>query len=164
MEKRIPYDIFMSVKRVFQACAPLMNKRASVKTKMEKLQEEYKSYDTQIASLEAGIKAVTGFRVEELVKKVVEDTDKIDPKTGKPTKTTKYLPTDIVTYDKENRQFIVTTPDPENTYRIPQESNYVNVITPKEEAGNDFDLDKELQQEAEHEPEFIDPVDMDIFQ
>ena len=165
MEKRISYDIFMSVKRVYQACAPLMNKRASVKAKLDKLMADYKSYDDQISSLEAGIKAITGFRVEELVHKVMEDTGKVDPKTGKPVKTPKYLPTSIVTYDKANRQFVVTTPDPEEVYRIPQESNYVNVITPKETAGSDFDLDKEIvQQEAQPEPEYLNPVDMDIFQ
>lgn len=157
MEKRIPYDIFMSVKRVFQACAPLMNKRASVKTKMDKLQEEYKSYDTQIASLEAGIKAVTGFRVEELVKKVVEDTDKIDPKTGKPTRTTKYLPTDIVTYDKESRQFVVTVPDAAETYRVPEESKYD--VPDNDGFGSDFDIDKERAAE----PTNIEPVDSDVF-
>ena len=74
MEKRIPYDVFMSVKRVAQACNPIMSKRESVKAKIQKLQEEYAFYDKQVSALEAGIKNVTGFRVEELVKKVKQET------------------------------------------------------------------------------------------
>lgn len=108
MEKRISFDQFQSVKRVAQACNPLVVKRDKIKEKIEKLQAEYNDYDTQVASLEAGIKQVIGFRVEELVKKVIEPG--IDAN-GQPKKTTKYLPTDIVSYDEEKKQFVITPPD-----------------------------------------------------
>lgn len=108
MEKRISFDQFQSVKRVAQACNPLMMKRDKLKAKIESLVAEYKDYDTQIASLEAGIKQVVGFRVEELVKKVIEPG--IDAN-GQPKKTTKYLPTEIVSYDEEKKQFVITVPD-----------------------------------------------------
>lgn len=119
MEKRISYSQFQSVKRVAQACDPLMVKKNRVKEKIEKLQAEYNDYDTQIASLEAGIKATIGFRVEELVKKVIEPG--IDAN-GQPKKTTKYLPTDIVSYDDEKKQFVITTPDDEEPENIIQEA------------------------------------------
>lgn len=108
MGKRISFDQFQSVKRVAQACNPLMVKREKIKAKIEALAKEYKDYDTQIASLEAGIKQVVGFRVEELVKKVIEPG--VDAN-GQPKKTTKYLPTDIVSYDENKKQFIVSIPD-----------------------------------------------------
>ena len=108
MEKRISFDQFQSVKRVAQACNPLMVKREKIKAKIEALNKEYSDYDTQIASLEAGIKQVVGFRVEELVKKVIEPG--VDAN-GQPKKTTKYLPTDIVSYDENKKQFIVSIPD-----------------------------------------------------
>lgn len=108
MEKRISFDQFQSVKRVAQACNPLMVKREKIKAKIEALTKEYSDYDTQIASLEAGIKQVVGFRVEELVKKVIEPG--VDAN-GQPKKTTKYLPTDIVSYDENKKQFIVSIPD-----------------------------------------------------
>lgn len=113
MEKRISFDQFQSVKRVAQACNPLMVKREKIKAKIEALNKEYNDYDTQIASLEAGIKQVVGFRVEELVKKVIEPGVDVN---GQPKKTTKYLPTDIVSYDETKKQFIVSIPDnnPEN--------------------------------------------------
>lgn len=110
MEKRISFDQFQSVKRVAQACNPLMVKREKIKAKIEALAAQYKDYDTQIASLEAGIKQIIGFRVEELVKKVIEPGVDVN---GQPKKTTKYLPTDIVSYDEEKKQFIVSIPDAE---------------------------------------------------
>lgn len=112
MEKRISFDQFQSVKRVAQACNPLMTKRDKIKAKMEALAIEYNSYDTQIASLEAGIKQVVGFRVEELVKKVIEPG--VDAN-GQPKKTTKYLPTDMVSYDETKKQFVITVPNDTTT-------------------------------------------------
>lgn len=111
MEKRISFDQFQSVKRVAQACNPLMVKREKIKAKIEALNKKYSDYDTQIASLEAGIKQIVGFRVEELVKKVIEPGVDIN---GQPKKTTKYLPTDIVSYDENKKQFIVSIPDDES--------------------------------------------------
>lgn len=108
MEKRISFDQFQSVKRVAQACNPLMVKREKIKDKIEALNKEYSDYDTQIASLEAGIKQVVGFRVEELVKKVIEPG--VDAN-GQPKKTTKYLPTDIVSYDEKHKQYVITISD-----------------------------------------------------
>lgn len=108
MEKRISFDQFQSVKRVAQACNPLMVKREKIKAKIEALAEEYKNYDTQISSLEAGIKQVVGFRVEELVKKVIEPG--VDAN-GQPKKTTKYLPTDIVSYDEKHKQYVIIIPN-----------------------------------------------------
>lgn len=139
MEKRISFDQFQSVKRVAQACNPLMVKREKIKAKIEALNKEYNDYDTQIASLEAGIKQVVGFRVEELVKKVIEPG--VDAN-GQPKKTTKYLPTDIVSYDENKKQFIVSIPDedPEDVETksfsgeetaTPSEEN--NLETPTEE-------------------------------
>lgn len=110
MEKRISFDQFQSVKRVAQACNPLMVKREKIKAKIEALNKEYSDYDTQIASLEAGIKQVVGFRVEELVKKVIEPG--VDAN-GQPKKTTKYLPTDIVSYDEKHKQYVITISDDE---------------------------------------------------
>lgn len=131
MEKRISFDQFQSVKRVAQACNPLMVKREKIKAKIEALNKEYNDYDTQIASLEAGIKLVVGFRVEELVKKVIEPG--VDAN-GQPKKTTKYLPTDIVSYDENKKQFIVSIPDndPEDAETNPF-SESEEAVSPSEE-------------------------------
>lgn len=117
MEKRISYSDFMAVKRTAQLVNPTVQKRDAIRKKIEALAEEYNAYDAQVKSLEAGIRQITGFSVEELVKKVTEPavnedgTPKYD-KDGKPVKTTKYLPTSIVSYDKDHKQYVITVPDP----------------------------------------------------
>ena len=120
MEKRISYDQFMSVKRVAQAVNPLVMKRDKLVKKIEALQAEYNDYDAQVATLESGIKQVIGFRVQDLVKKVIEPaTDK----NGKEVKVTKYIPTDIVTYDKEKHQYVITVPEVEAPVESPVDTN-----------------------------------------
>lgn len=130
MKKRISFDQFQSVKRVAQACNPLMVKREKIKAKIEALNKEYNDYDTQIASLEAGIKQVVGFRVEELVKKVIEPG--VDAN-GQPKKTTKYLPTDIVSYDENKKQFIISIPDNDPEEEPKSFSESEETASPREE-------------------------------
>ena len=167
MEKRISFDQFQSVKRVAQACNPLMVKREKIKAKIEALAKEYKDYDTQIASLEAGIKQVVGFRVEELVKKVIEPG--VD-NNGQPKKTTKYLPTDIVSYDENKKQFIVSIPDDDTEdvetksfsgeeTATPSEEN--NLETSTEEPDTNTEAENEDTQAVENEDV---PTDAPIFE
>lgn len=108
MEKRISYSQFQSVKCVAKACDPLITKRSKLKEKLEKLTQEFNDCNTQIASLEAGIISVIGVPVEALVKKVIEPGIDVN---GQPKKTTKYLPTDIVSYDADHKQYVITLPD-----------------------------------------------------
>ena len=108
MEKRISYSQFQSVKCVAKACDPLISKRNKLGEKLQKIAQEYKDCDTQIQSLEAGIVSVIGLRVQELVKKVIEPGVDVN---GLPKKTTKYLPTDIVSYDEQHKQYVITLMD-----------------------------------------------------
>lgn len=108
MEKRISVSQYRSAVRVAQACNPLITKRDSIKAKIAALYTEYNGYDQQVKALEAGIKSVVGFSVEDLVKKVIiPGTDG----NGKAIKTTKYVPTSIVSYDEEKKQYVITIPD-----------------------------------------------------
>lgn len=116
MEKRISYSQFQSVKCVAKACDPLISKRAKLKEKIDKLTAEYDGCDTQIKSLEAGIVTVIGFPVDMLVKKVIEPGVDVN---GLPKKTTKYLPTDIVSYDEKHKQYIISVDDTPVTSATP---------------------------------------------
>lgn len=118
MEKRISYSQFQSVKCVAKACDPLISKRAKLKEKIDKLTAEYDGCDTQIKSLEAGIVTVIGFPVDMLVKKVIEPGIDVN---GMPKKTTKYLPTDIVSYDEKHKQYIISVDDIPVTSTTPTE-------------------------------------------
>jgi hypothetical protein len=108
MEKRISYSQFQSVKSVAKACDPLMVKRNKLKAKLDALQLEYDSLNSQVSALEAGILQIIGFHVDELVKKVIETSQ---DKNGKEVKVTKYVPTDMVTYDKDNKQYVISVPE-----------------------------------------------------
>lgn len=111
MEKRISVNEFRSAVRVAQACNPLIIKRDSFLKKIEKLKEEYETYDAQVKALESGIVSLLGISVEDIVKKVVVETG--TDSNGKVTKATKYLPTDNVTFDAEKKQYIVNIPEGE---------------------------------------------------
>ena len=160
MEKRISFDQFQSVKRVAQACNPLMVKREKIKTKIEALAKEYKDYDTQIASLEAGIKQVVGFRVEELVKKVIEPG--VD-NNGQPKKTTKYLPTDIVSYDEKHKQYVITISDDDTEDVETKSFSGEETATPSEEDKPDTNTEAENEDTQTVETESV-PTDAPIFE
>lgn len=110
MEKRISYSDFQSVKSVFKSCEPKIAQREKLRVKLEKLATEYKECTEYISTLEAGIVKIIGLPVDKLVKKVIEPG--VDAK-GQPKKTTKYLPTDIVSYDEKKKQYVITFPDVE---------------------------------------------------
>lgn len=110
MEKRISYLQFQSVKSVAKAIDPVVHKMALLRKKIEELTAEYKAYQTQVDALEAGIVSIIGFHTADLVKKVIEPTGKTDAD-GKPLMVTKYLPTDIVSYDEQKKQYVVSIPE-----------------------------------------------------
>jgi hypothetical protein len=133
MEKRISFFQFQSVKNVAKAIDPKLREMVSLQkraialkaelddekarlqreidTKTGKMEQEFKDCKAQIDLLEAGIVQTLGFHVSDLVKKVIEPTGKTDPKTGKALTVTKYLPTDIVTYDEKAKEYVVTVPE-----------------------------------------------------
>lgn len=113
MEKRIKYSQFQQVKNAAKMIDPLKRKMAPLKKKVEALVTELKGYQTQIDALEAGIVQVIGFHVDDLVRKVIEPTGKTDAN-GKPIMQTKYIPTGIVSYDEQHKEFVITTPDDPN--------------------------------------------------
>ena len=140
MEKRISYSQFQQVKSAAKMIDPLQRKMAPVKAKIEALVSELKSYQTQVNALEAGIVSVFGFHVGDLIKKVIEPTGKTDPKTGKPVMVTKYLPTDIVSYDEQKKQYVITVGTEEDTIVPP---------TVEDNPGSDFNADAEREEAEE---------------
>lgn len=111
MEKRISYSQFQQVKSAAKMIDPLQRKMQPLRKKIEGLVAELKSYQTQVDALEAGIVSILGFHVSDLVKKVIEPTGKTDAN-GKPLTVTKYLPTDMVSYDEQKKEYVITTGEP----------------------------------------------------
>ena len=106
MEKRISYSQFQQVKSAAKMIDPLQRKMQPLRKKIEGLVAELKSYQTQVDALEAGIVSILGFHVSDLVKKVIEPTGKTDAN-GKPLTVTKYLPTNIVSYDEQKKEYVI---------------------------------------------------------
>ena len=136
MEKRIPFVQFQSVKSVAKAIDPFLRQKsrleaqvaglddefkvkaeeelkklkarlkANMAARKEKLEAEIKGTDDQIAAIEAGIVSIIGFHVTDLVKKVREPNEKGEVET-------KYVTTDIVSYDNVTKEFVVNAPDEE---------------------------------------------------
>ena len=134
MEKRISYSQFQQVKSAAKMIDPNMRKIEALKKKIMPLVKEMKNYQALNDSLEEGIVKVIGFHVYDLVKKVIEPTGAVD-KLGKPIKVTKYLPTDIVSYDEQKKEYIITLPDEETI--VPP--------TTEDGPGSDFDVDAEKE-------------------
>lgn len=106
MEKRISYSQFQQVKSAAKMMDPNMRKIEALKNKIMPLVAEMKSLQALNDSLEEGIVKVIGVPVYKLVKKVIEPTGATG-RDGKPIKVTKYLPTDIVSYDEQKKQYVI---------------------------------------------------------
>lgn len=141
MEKRISFFEFQSVKSVAKAIEPKLREQAKIKNQMEKLANEYKKCDADIAALESGVVSLIGFHVKDLIHKVVEETGRVD-KEGNAVKVTKYVPSDIVTYDDTAKQYVIKTPDEETVAEETPAEEPVEAPVP--EAGNDFDVDGDI--------------------
>ena len=147
MEKRISYRDFQSIKAIAKAIDPQIRERESIQKKLNKLVEDLETCESQIKAIEVGIVQNIGFHVSDLVKKVVEVTG--TSADGKPIKSTKYVPTDIVSYDDAKKQYVITIPDEEEKVELP---------TAEGTFGSDYDIDKERVQQG-----YIEPSDMEIF-
>lgn len=153
MEKRIKYSQFQQVKSAAKMIDPLKRKMTPLKKKIEALVAEYKGYQTQIDALEAGIVNVFGFHVDQLVKKVIEPTDKTDPKTGKPVMVTKYRETEIVRYDEQRKEYVVSTDDEQKAL----------TPAPEEAQQEQHENAPEAEQEAAPEASEEAPVETNSF-
>lgn len=110
MKKEISYSQFQQVKSAAKMIDPNMRKIEALKKKIMPLVNEMKQLQAINDSLEAGIVSVIGYHVADLVKKVIEPTGAVG-KDGKPIKVTKYLPTDIVTYDEQHKVYVIEIKD-----------------------------------------------------
>lgn len=115
---------FASIKKMAQIVNPLVSKKRTIMKKIAALTAEIEGpegLDIQIAGMEAGIKAkFLGLGTEQLVRKVVspavreDGTPILDAKTGKQLTKTTYEPTDVLKYDKEHNNYILTVADEED--------------------------------------------------
>jgi cell division protein FtsB len=171
MEKRISFFQFQSIKNVAKAIDPkhremaalqkkaialkaeIDDKKARLQREIDKktaaLKAEVNACQQQIDLLEAGIVQTLGFHVSDVVKKVIEPTGKTDPKTGKALTVTKYLPTDIVTYDEQAKEYVITCPDDPNAPATEEEPSFQ---TDEADSSNEQEAAGEEDNEVAAEP------------
>ena len=105
--KKLTIRNFAAIKRIAQNVNPLVVKKNRMLAQAKKILLEVKEIEEEIKGYEAGVVALTGgYQSEALVTKVVEDTGKVD-KDNAPIKVTKYIPTNLVTFNEEENCYYV---------------------------------------------------------
>ena len=147
---------FASIKKMAQIVNPLVSKKKTIMKKIAALTEEIEGpegLDIQIAGMEAGIKAkFLGLGTEQLVRKVVspavreDGTPILDAKTGKQLTKTTYEPTDVLKYDKEHNNYILTVIDEEGQSIVEDDDTTIEVAKEEIQAQDYF-----IQQDAHEE-------------
>ena len=147
---------FASIKKMAQIVNPLVSKKRTIMKKIAALTAEIKGpegLDIQIAGMEAGIKAkFLGLGTEQLVRKVVspavreDGTPILDAKTGKQLTKTTYEPTDVLKYDKEHNNYILTVTDEEGQSVVEDDDTCIEVAREEIQAQDYF-----IQQDAHEE-------------
>ena len=147
---------FASIKKMAQIVNPLVSKKKTIMKKIAALTAEIEGpegLDIQIAGMEAGIKAkFLGLGTEQLVRKVVspavreDGTPILDAKTGKQLTKTTYEPTDVLKYDKEHNNYILTVIDEEGQSIVEDDDTTTEVAEEEIQAQDYF-----IQQDAHGE-------------
>lgn len=147
---------FASIKKMAQIVNPLVSKKRTIMKKIAALTAEIKGpegLDIQIAGMEAGIKAkFLGLGTEQLVRKVVspavreDGTPILDAKTGKQLTKTTYEPTDVLKYDKEHNNYILTVTNEEDQSVVEDDDASTEVAEEEIQAQDYF-----IQQDAHEE-------------
>lgn len=137
MEKRISFEHFQAVKRVAKACDPFITKKQKIEKQITELTGKLNEYKEQISLLEAGIREITGFGVEDLLVKQHEQQGG-----------SKYVLKPNVVYDKVTRQYVVTDPagiseatDNGETAPRTDKIDYDALYSEKDEDSGDTDAD-----------------------
>lgn len=147
---------FASIKKMAQIVNPLVSKKRTIMKKIAALTAEIEGpegLDIQIAGMEAGIKAkFLGLGTEQLVRKVVspavreDGTPILDAKTGKQLTKTTYEPTDVLKYDKEHNNYILTVTNEEDQSVVEDDDASTEVAEEEIQAQDYF-----IQQDAHEE-------------
>lgn len=88
-KKQFDKFFIANLKRTAQMVSPMVRRKAKLQQEIAERMEEISALDLQISSMDGHIQELTGFGVEDLVKRTVIDTGKKD-KAGNPVKITKW--------------------------------------------------------------------------
>lgn len=149
---------FASIKKMAQIVNPLVSKKRTIMKKIAALTAEIEGpegLDIQIAGMEAGIKAkFLGLGTEQLVRKVVspavreDGTPILDAKTGKQLTKTTYEPTDVLKYDKEHNNYILTVNDEKDQSVVEDDDASIIEVAKEEIQAQDYFIQQDSHEEV----------------
>lgn len=95
-----------TIKKTAQIVQPNVAKKQRLEAQIADLQNQLAEANAAIAEWDGAIVRMTGYSSEKLIKRVVEPSGKVDAN-GKPLTTTKWIPTDIVSFNEENNTYVI---------------------------------------------------------
>ena len=103
-----------TIKKTAQIVQPNVAKKQRLEAQIADLQNQLAEANAAIAEWDGAIVRMTGYSSEQLIKRVVEPSGKVDAN-GKPLTTTKWVPTEIVSFNAETNTYVIAdmsvTPD-----------------------------------------------------
>ena len=103
-----------TIKKTAQIVQPNVAKKQRLEAQIADLQNQLAEANAAIAEWDGAIVRMTGYSSEQLIKRVVEPSGKVDAN-GKPLTITKWIPTEIVSFNAENNTSVIAdmpvTPD-----------------------------------------------------
>ena len=95
-----------TIKKTAQIVQPNVAKKQRLEAQIANLQNQLAEANTAIAEWDGAIVRMTGYSSEQLIKRVVEPSGKVDAN-GKPLTITKWIPTEIVSFNEETNTYVI---------------------------------------------------------
>lgn len=103
-----------TIKKTAQIVQPNVAKKQRLEAQIADLQNQLAEANAAIAEWDGAIVRMTGYSSEQLIKRVVEPSGKVDAN-GKPRTITKWVPTELVSFNAETNTYVIAdmpvTPD-----------------------------------------------------
>ena len=95
-----------TIKKTAQIVQPNVAKKQRLEAQIANLQNQLAEANAAIAEWDGAIVRMTGYSSEQLIKRVVEPSGKVDAN-GKPLTTTKWVPTELVSFNEETNTYVI---------------------------------------------------------
>ena len=95
-----------TIKKTAQIVQPNVAKKQRLESQIANLQNQLAEANAAIAEWDGAIVRMTGYSSEQLIKRVVEPSGKIDAN-GKPLTITTWVPTEIVSFNEETNTYVI---------------------------------------------------------
>ena len=95
-----------TIKKTAQIVQPNVAKKQRLEAQIANLQNQLAEANAAIAEWDGAIVRMTGYSSEQLIKRVVEPSGKVDAN-GQPLTITKWIPTEIVSFNEETNTYVI---------------------------------------------------------